>query len=333
MDRLNLCIWFETTKVPWGGSNQFLSALVKELTRMGHQVSHLPNPHQTQIVLINAFLNAPGRYICSRQIAQLKQTGRVTKLGKWIPQFLWLLQRRRGPILVHRLDGIAELYRGQRSKADAIQPVVNQLTDYTIFQSIYCRESFAQHGIRPPRSSLIYNGVDPSIFYPPARGLVPSPVSRLVAVSWSNNPRKGFATLAQFSRIPGIEIRFVGHWSPSIDPARVILMGIKSSLELAQIMRQSHAMIHAAENEPCSNTIVEALACGLPVLFRDSGGNRELAGNYGVALTDDLEADIQKLRTSYNELRDKILVDRPRFLISRAAQEYVKVFQQALDLD
>ena len=43
---------------------------------------------------------------------------------------------------------------------------------------------------------------------------------------------------------------------------------------------------------PCSNSVLEALSCGLPIVYSDSGGTKELVGNAGIAL---------KVDDSYNE--------------------------------
>jgi len=328
---MKICIWFKLTDNPWGGGNQFLRALAGELAVMGHEVSHSPAPN-AEVVLINAHNAGPGIMLHPNQVAQVRQTARAGWLGRYIPQTWWLRRRRRGPVLVHRLDGVAELIRGHRTEADVIQPAVNRLTDYTIFQSAYSQESFAAHQVRPPRSTVIYNGVDPTMFSPAPEKRLGNRRLRLVAASWSANPRKGFATLAAISALPDVELRFVGNWCPSVAPEKVILLGSQSSPEVAEIFRQSDAMVHAAENEPCSNAILEALACGLPVLYRDSGGNRELAGDYGVALSSDMEQDIAQLRSKYAALREKNLADRPRFLIQHAAQKYLEAFQEALGL-
>ena len=171
---------------------------------------------------------------------------------------------------------------------------MNRLTDHTIFQTEYCRTSFAEHcGIVPASSRVIKNAVDPQIFFPRSDSPKKAGPLRLVAASWSSNPLKGFATIAEVSRLPGVELTFVGNWCPDVDPANVKVAGVLRSAELAEVMRSSHAMIHAGWNEACSNAIVEAMACGLPIVYRDSGGNRELAGDYGVPLTDDLSEVIE----------------------------------------
>ena len=48
-------------------------------------------------------------------------------------------------------------------------------------------------------------------------------------------------------------------------------------------------MIHLAWLDWCPNTVVEALACGLPVLCSHNGGTRELVKENGVIL--ELEED------------------------------------------
>ena len=152
----------------------------------------------------------------------------------------------------------------------------------------------------------------------------------MIAVSWSSNPRKGFATIARVSRLAGVEVTFVGNWCADVDPAGVRLAGVMRSKELAEVLRSSHAMLHAGWNESCSNAIVEAMACGLPIVYRDSGGNRELAGDYGVHLTDDLSEVIEGLLRQYSYLRDRVLEDRELFLINRAAEEYISMFRYVI---
>ena len=326
----DLCILFDTIDSPTGGGNQFLKALALEVRTLGHRVTSRPTP-STQAVLLNGFNYASGKPLRVRQVAQLRQTGRMSFLGEPVPIWMQLQRARQGPVLIHRVDGVPELVRGHKGRADYVQTAVNRLADHTIFQTDYCRTSFAQHcGITPSSSSIINNAVDPGIFFSDLGADPPNGTLRLIAVSWSPNRRKGFDTLAEISRLPGVELTFVGNWCTEVDPAHVTLAGTHDSKGVSGILRASHAMVHAAWEEPCSNAIVEAMSCGLPVIYRDSGGNRELAGEYGVALTEDLGADVENLRTKYADLRVKALQDRPRFLINRAATEYLSMFREAI---
>jgi glycosyltransferase involved in cell wall biosynthesis len=325
---MKVCVWFRTVDGPWGGGNQFLKALAQWLVANGHEVTDRPRGDE-DVVLVNAFNAGAGKRLRPNEVAHVRRQGAYRPWSRLIPQPLSMSLKRKGPAIVHRLDGVAELIRGHRSEADDRQREVNALTDFTIFQSVYCRDSFATTGVHPAASTIIYNGVDGSIFRPAAQRREPGRVLRFIGSSWSSNPRKGFATIAALSLVPDVEVRFAGRWPETIDPQRVIMLGAKASHDLADALRDADAMVHAAENEPCSNAILEALACGLPVLYRDSGGNRELAGDFGVAIGDDLAASAEQLRANYQTLRANVLAQHGRFLIDSAAEKYVEVFERA----
>lgn len=114
---------------------------------------------------MNGFNYASNRHLGPWQVTQLRQTGKMTRAGKWIPSWLTMQRARKGPTLIHRVDGVPELVRGQKTRADRIQPAVNRLTDHTIFQSEFCRASFTEHcGVAPTSWRIIKNAVDPQIF-------------------------------------------------------------------------------------------------------------------------------------------------------------------------
>lgn len=331
-ESLNICVLFDAVDGPAGGGNQFLKALIAELGRLGHEVTTRPT-RDTEVVLVNGFNHGPGRHLNVHEMARLRRTGRTGLPGRLAQLRNYRTKRRRGPLLVHRVDGVPQLTRGVVTRADHVQPAINALADHTVFQTDFCRTSFARHSGRPPASwCVINNAVDPGIFYPsPAERLRPDKVLRLVATSWSTSPSKGFAALASLSQLPRVELTFAGNWCRDVDPAETTMVGVLRSEQLADLLRASDAMVHAAVNEPCSNSIVEALACGLPVLYRDSGGNRELAGDYGVPLTPDPSAAVSALASQWPAIREKVLDDRRRFLIGRAAAEYVAVFRKAIE--
>lgn len=143
--------------------------------------------------------------------------------------------RRRGPVLVHRVDGVPQLTRGVVTPAcrnltrgvvtpaDHIQPAVDALTGHSVFQTDFCRTSFAtRSGCLPASWCVINNPVDPDISYPgSAKHHCPDKELRLVATSWSPSPGEGFAALAANSRLPGVQSTFAGNWCPDVDPAVV----------------------------------------------------------------------------------------------------------------
>jgi len=328
---LKICIWFGITNQPWGGGNQFLRALSGALEEAGHKITHIPG--NSEVILINSHNAGINKVLYPGIVAQVRQTGRVpSHWSRFIPPILWELLPRRGPAIIHRLDGVAELVRGRKTIADKIIPPLNRLTDFTIFQSLYSHDSFSSVGVHPKNFNIIHNAVDGKIFYLPLQLRWPSKKIKLISVSWSPNPRKGFSVLAEASQIHGVEVQFAGRWCETIDPLNVKLLGEKTSKELAELMRNSDAMIHAAKNEPCSNAILEGLACGLPILYLDSGGNRELAGEYGIAISENLRDSVDLLINNLTFLRDKVIASHDNFLIDPVAKQYLTAFECALEL-
>ena len=98
----------------------------------------------------------------------------------------------------------------------------------------------------PASWCVVNNGVDPTIFFPPPRKPKLDGALRLVAASWSANRLKGFSTLAELSQLSGVHVVFAGNWCPDVQPENVELAGVLDSDELANLMRSSDAMVHAA---------------------------------------------------------------------------------------
>jgi glycosyltransferase involved in cell wall biosynthesis len=301
-----------------------------ELISLGHDVTLAPSPDR-DLVLFNAWNLGPNMYNRPSRLAEVRARGRATILGRVVPAAFWNAMPRRGPALVHRVDGVAEEVRGQPGRADPTQFALNGLADLTIFQTEYCRTSFKDYGILPKNYSTVVNGVDSEIFYPPNEAPKNTNL-RLVASSWSSNPRKGFEVLSLASEVLGVEVIFAGNWAESVPVRNVDVRGALRREDLAALLRSADGFLHAARNEPCSNSIIEALATGLPVIYRDSGGNKELASDHGVALGDDVAATIETFSRQRLALRERLLADRERFLAPVAVQAYLEAFERAIEI-
>jgi glycosyltransferase involved in cell wall biosynthesis len=53
------------------------------------------------------------------------------------------------------------------------------------------------------------------------------------------------------------------------------------SCGLADLMRKHDIYITASKNDPCSNSLIEALSCGLPAIYLQSGGHPEIVKQAG----------------------------------------------------
>jgi glycosyltransferase involved in cell wall biosynthesis len=192
--------------------------------------------------------------------------------------------------MIHRVDGPITLYRGYEDNSDRrIQKINSQIADVTIFQSHYSLRAHGTLGLEFKAPIIITNAVDPQIFYPPvSRSPLTGRKVRLISTSWSPNPNKGMPTykwLEAHLNWDRFEYTFVG--TSPIRFNRIRMIPPVPSKELADLLRQHDIYITASQHDPCSNALLEALSCGLPAIYRDSGGHPEIVGKAGFAFTSD----------------------------------------------
>ena len=189
-------------------------------------------------------------------------------------------------LVVQRVDGSARDY-GRMDDSDDRQARVNMLADLTIFQSIYSKFSttrkmkvIRQHG------PVIYNPVDIHVFHAVPTRSFPGERPKICNVSHSENVRKGTWLIGVLAKEnPDLDFILCGNYPLLPDLPNIILRGRLDRAELARTMRSCNVFLHLAENDPCPNVVLEALASGLPVLYRDSGGTPELVGQCGRTVT------------------------------------------------
>jgi glycosyltransferase involved in cell wall biosynthesis len=268
---------------PYGGSNQFLLALRGELERRGLRVSDGRLPRRARSVLLHAYL-----------------------LDGEPPA---------GARVVHRVDGPIQLYRGADDGADRrIADLNRRHADATVFQSRYSLEAHRELGIELREPVVIPNAVDPAIFHPPPeREPLAGRRVGVVATSWSDNPRKGgetYAWLAAHVDRDRYEFTFVGRASVLVEAEHVL--SPLPSAELAEVLRRQDVYVTASLADPCSNALLEALACGLPALYVRSGGHHELAGDAGLCFDEreELPELLDRLVRELDERRAAIRVPR-----------------------
>ena len=190
-------------------------------------------------------------------------------------------------------------------------PQVNAaLASATIFQSEFSLAKHRELGFELREPVVIPNAVDPAIFHPPtSRDPLGGRRVRLIASSWSDNPRKGAETLAWLDRNldpDRFELTFAGRPPAAFERFRVV--GPLESSALADLLRTQDAYIAPSRDDPCSNALLEALACGLPAAYRDSGGHPELVGEGGLPFRADEELGdvLDRLAVELDERRAAI---------------------------
>ncbi|MBI3159815.1 MAG: glycosyltransferase family 4 protein [Chloroflexi bacterium] len=208
---------------------------------------------------------------------------------------------RRNPAvcIVQRIDGAAQDYGRAEPEADRTQAAVNRLANLTIFQSQYSRYATREkHSIISQDGPVIWNPVDLETFNPegPARDY-PQEVC-VAAVSWSANPRKGAASLyACAEQNPDIGFALCGNFPDAPRLPNLHLLGVLGRADLAVALRGAAALLTFSQNEACPNHVLEALACGRPVLYADSGAMAEVTGPAGLPVSEkSFRAQLERLQ-------------------------------------
>ena len=228
--------------------------------------------------------------------------------------------------MLHRVDGPIGAYRGFDDGTDRRIAAVNEsLAEATVLQSRYSLEKHLELGLELRSPVVIPNAVDPTIFHPPeTREPLDGRRVRLVAASWSDNPRKGAETLEWLDRHLDrgrFELTFVGRAPVQFERSRVV--GPVGSREVAELFRSHDLYIAPSRDDPCSNALLEALACGLPAAFLASGGHPELVGDAGLPFrADDELPDVLDRLVEEIELR-RAAISTPS--ISDVADRYLDV--------
>ncbi len=233
----------------------------------------------------------------------------------------------RGARLVHRVDGPIGVYRGfDDGTDDRIARINAELASATILQSRFSLDKHRELGLELREPVVVPNAVDPAIFHPPpSREPLEGRRVRVVATSWSDNPRKGGDALAWLDRNVDparFELTFAGR-RPALDFQHVKVVGPLDSQALAGLLRTQDVYLAPSRDDPCSNALLEALACGLPAAYRDSGGHPELVGEGGLPFRGDEELGdvLERLVSELDERRGAISV-RP---IASVADRYLEI--------
>ena len=172
------------------------------------------------------------------------------------------------------------------------------LADHVVYQSVFCKEMADTHLYnRRERYSIIYNGVNLDSFRP---SLEHTGRLRLLAAGSLRHEYMLGTVLPVFARLwrrHDLELHVVGSLSQicrqqlddfsdnySEASERIKVVGEIDNDDMPQHMRQADILLHPRLGDWCPNVVVEALACGLPVVCGSWGGASELVGAGGISV-------------------------------------------------
>jgi len=291
---------------PWGGANQFLAALKGYFCKVG-VYSKLPK--DAEIILFN--LNPSSSF--PTLLLEIKQ------LQKLFPKKL----------IVTRIDGPVSLTIKNQYKLDkTFYTFVHHFSDGNIFQSNWSRQQNYKTGLKQILyETVINNAPNPNTFN--RKGKIPFSTQRkteIIASSWSSNWKKGFSVYQwmdehiDFNRF---NMKFVGN-SPITFNKTVHIQALPTE-QLAAELKKNDIYITASLNETCSNSLIEALSCGLPAIAKDDSGHPEIIKDAGELFNEpeEIPATLDKIVNNYTHYQKNICVRT----IDEVGQQYINFIE------
>lgn len=211
------------------------------------------------------------------------------------------LARRAGAGFVLNQNGVAYpgWYGPNWEQQNVTMRQLLQQADHVVYQSRFCQQT-ADRFLGPATcpGEILYNPVDTAIFTPALRDPVPGRFVILLAGSHGAFYRAQVAVdvLAELlPRLPEARLVIAGRcaWRDDLADAQAELRayaerrGVGAALELrgpypqtaaVVLLQSAHVLLHTKYNDPCPRLVVEALACGLPIVYSATGGVPELVG-------------------------------------------------------
>lgn len=297
----DLSIFHEFEPPPTGGGHQFLHAFMRQAEEKGLRVENNRISRTTRACLFNSFNFRESR------LQRLK---------------------RQSVLYVHRVDGPIDVYRGRDDGVDRSIHALNQkFADKTIFQSRYSLQKHLELGMEFKEPTIILNAADSQIFHPRGRlEFSRQRKVRLIASSWSNNIYKGAAVyqwLDENLDWERFEMTFVGRSPLMFKNIRMI--SAVDSFRMAGLFREHDIYITASKNDPCSNSLIEALTCGVPAIYLQSGGHSEIVKQAGAGFeaAEQIPDLLDALVESYEKFQ--ALISLPS--IEEVSQKYLKMLE------
>lgn len=283
-----------------GGGNNFLKALKMHLVANNHYVD---DPIEADIVLINSY--------------------------QYLDSLFSLIARTPNILIVHRVDGPIRLYNRISDVRDYITNYMNKnLADGTIFQSQWSRKLNKSMGLSTNRHEVvIHNAPNPRYFYREKNQRTNKGSKiKLITTSWSANLKKGFEVyrwLDDNIDFNKYDYTFIGNSPIKFNNIKVLKpMGPSS---LGRKLRSHDIFIGASKIEACSNAVLEALSCGLPVIAPNTSSYSELirgGGKLYISL-DELKSSIEEISSNIDFYQKNIKLQS----IDKISKRYLDFFK------
>ena len=250
---------------PWGGGNGFVDRLQEHLRLDGYEVSYDLNDNDIDVIFcFDPRFNLGVSYA---DLLQYKQ-----QYGVRIVQRVGDLGTHSKPELTQLLLNVAQHSDFLIFPSEWAKSVLDRLCPYELPRSIVIpnkpRRIFYKHRQQKPRNGESF---------------------KIVTHHWSTNSLKGFDFYRALDEsLPdGCKFTYIGRLPTGFSFKNADHLGVMNDEELIKELPKHDLYLTASQLEAGANHVLEAMACGLPVVCRDNGGSvNEYCRGQGLEFSD-----------------------------------------------
>lgn len=314
---MKVAIGYHVQEGPWGGGNAFAKSLASALRTRSDEVVYSLDDSDIDLILLT---DPRGR---SPQISF--HAGSILR---------YLLTRNSKAVVVHRINECDE--RKGTWHMNRMLRRANYVADHTVFIASWLRDLSVWRRESP--SSIILNGGDTAIFnnshYRPWDGVGPL---RLVTHHWGGSQFKGadiYVTLDHLLTEPywnrRLEFTYVGNIPKGVNLPNTRCLPPLSGHDLAREIAAHHVYVTGSQYEPAGMHHIEGALCGLPLLYRNSGGLPEYCSGFGLGYDDisGFVAALEQMIKEYSRFRSA-MAGYPH-TAERMCTEYLSLFDMLI---
>ena len=303
---------------PWGGGNLFVKNLSNFLITSGHEVIYdLAEPDIDLILLTDPRSR--------RESSSTFNHIEIIKYQKYVNPNV---------VVVQRINECDE--RKGTKNINEFYLEASQCTDHIVFVSSWLRNIYLNLGMEERKTSVILAGSNTEIFnnedssYWDKKNKI-----KLVTHHWSSHENKGFDIYLHIDSLlktdkwkNKLEFSYIGNINPEYKFKNTNIVKPLAGKELAEEIKKHHIYVTASKNEPSGNHHIEAAQCGLPILYKNSGGIPEYCDDFGASFDDNFEEKLEELVKNYDLYKSKM--NSYPFDSQRMCQDFYELFQNLL---
>ncbi len=305
---------------PWGGGNLFAINLTNFLTEKGHEVIYdLSEPDIDLILLTDPRSRSESSSTFNHED--------IMKYQNFVKPNVSIIQR------INECD--------ERKSTENINNFylnASEVADHVVFVSSWLRDIYLNIGMEENKTSVILAGANNKIFNNEGLSLWDENKKlKLVTHHWSSHKNKGFDVYEDIDNLlnnknweESLEFTYIGNVSRNYEFKNTNLVSPLAGKDLANELKNHHVYITGSINEPSGNHHIEAAQCGLPILYKNSGGIPEYCDGFGISFeNDNLIEKLDLITNQYGKYIEK-LKTYP-FNSEKMCNEFLSLFNSVVE--